>query len=334
MNYLNCIAFHPLFDVWIDTPPVITEQTPNHDSAFQLSEIVFSIETSELTLRISRDGFVFLHSPINEPRGSSDTAEPIDRILSNWNAYLQLLNCFWLLWDAEVTSNQQLDVFTLYELTIREVLRVSCNERGGIAHSSLPPQSRASEFMRRRWSRDAKTLLVPMIQAHPVISRESCERAARKFMFAIKDKHLTIALSSIAKSVSEFKNADYSASAVLAWFVVESVISSIWSDFLEKTNSTREGDAPRISKKRREKLTGRDFTMSIICEALELSDVIETDLLRDIDVARSLRNRVVHQQCRPSNEECRHCILVATKVVKFKWNFEFVPNLGYWAPGL
>lgn len=84
---------------------------------------------------------------------------------------------------------------------------------------------------------------------------------------------------------------------VLAWGVCEQAISREWSNLISS------GPSGDISKDRRSKLTGRDYTASVMVEILEISNRISHDLFRSLEVARKARNHWVHEMRMPKESE-------------------------------
>lgn len=87
---------------------------------------------------------------------------------------------------------------------------------------------------------------------------------------------------------------------VLAWGVCEQMISKLWNEHL----TTRENkDAGSMPKDRRKKLTGRDYTASVMVESLELAGKIDHELYRRLEVARKARNKWAHELRAPKESE-------------------------------
>lgn len=87
---------------------------------------------------------------------------------------------------------------------------------------------------------------------------------------------------------------------VLAWTVCEQLVSEAWKKLVA---DIRTRDPERISKERKEKLVGRDFTASMMVEYLELSGVVDAKLYRMLEVARRARNRWAHDMKTPKDSE-------------------------------
>jgi hypothetical protein len=87
---------------------------------------------------------------------------------------------------------------------------------------------------------------------------------------------------------------------VLAWSVCEQLISEAWRAHIDRIRSN---DPDRVSKERREKLLGRDYTASMMVESLELAGVVDKKLYRMLDVTRRARNKWAHDMKVPKENE-------------------------------
>jgi hypothetical protein len=86
----------------------------------------------------------------------------------------------------------------------------------------------------------------------------------------------------------------FSESVVLSWTVSEKLINVAWKRYLkDKERPTSGGN--RIGKRRREQLTSaRDYTAAVMCEILELSDVLSFPLYEKLSQSRRSRNSWAH----------------------------------------
>ena len=94
---------------------------------------------------------------------------------------------------------------------------------------------------------------------------------------------------------------------VLAWGVCEQLISSAWSKILEDTKSG-EKEPRRMPNDRKNKLSGRDYTASVMVEMLEINGRIDWELYRLLEIARKARNNWAHKMRSPKNSEAIICI--------------------------
>lgn len=99
----------------------------------------------------------------------------------------------------------------------------------------------------------------------------------------------------------------------LGWTVCEQLISLAWRRLL---NGMRDTASDRMSKERRKKLTGRDYTASVMTELLEIHGDIDPELFRMLEVARKARNAWAHEMRSPHEAEIRFCLVAAERLLK------------------
>ena len=88
------------------------------------------------------------------------------------------------------------------------------------------------------------------------------------------------------RGVVSIRGAAFDIALISFWAVIESTMKDLWSHFLiEKT----------LPKKRREFLTGRDITASIMSENLNLHGIIDEQLYSAVSEARKSRNKFMHE---------------------------------------
>lgn len=101
----------------------------------------------------------------------------------------------------------------------------------------------------------------------------------------------------------------------LAWGVCEQLISSAWKKLLEDTKTNGNVDN-RMPKDRRHKLTGRDYTASVMVEMLEINGRIDHDLYRLLEVARKARNKWAHEMRVPKESEVHFCMQAVESLLR------------------
>ncbi|CAL9311985.1 hypothetical protein SUDANB135_04868 [Streptomyces sp. SudanB135_2055] len=110
-------------------------------------------------------------------------------------------------------------------------------------------------------------------------------------------------------SITSFTNHEFSSSLITAWTVCETLLQHHWLTYL----SHREGNP--IASSRKQKLTGRDFTASVVSEALELAGIISLDTLTALDKARKARNAWMHSIKSPNHQDAREAIGLASQML-------------------
>lgn len=91
----------------------------------------------------------------------------------------------------------------------------------------------------------------------------------------------------------------------LGWSVCEQLISILWRRIIDERKSN---DISQMNKDRTNKLTGRDFTASVVVETLEIMGRIDHDLFRLLNIARQARNNWAHSMQPPKESQVRVCM--------------------------
>lgn len=107
----------------------------------------------------------------------------------------------------------------------------------------------------------------------------------------------------------------------LGWGVCEQLISTAWNKLLEETKLS-EGEGDRMPKDRREKLTGRDYTASVMVEMLEINGRIGRELYRLLEIARKARNKWAHEMRVPKDRAGQMCIRAAEMLLRQIWGVQ------------
>ncbi len=126
----------------------------------------------------------------------------------------------------------------------------------------------------------------PIIQRVLFFSKSELEGIINNFKFYVNaDK--TWLLSYLNRFVSHYKDHLFLEAFVTSFFLVEVLINELWDRYLIENNE-------RLNKKRKEYLKGRDITLAIKTNILELNNKISSTLFQRIDNLRGKRNKIVH----------------------------------------
>ena len=98
----------------------------------------------------------------------------------------------------------------------------------------------------------------------------------------------------------------YGESVVAGWTACEQLISIAWTKYLENLPETRP-DKVRFSRDRMKKLSGRDYSASVMVEMLEAAGVINSSTYEHLEFARKARNAWAHAVKTPSETDLHHC---------------------------
>lgn len=108
-------------------------------------------------------------------------------------------------------------------------------------------------------------------------------------------------VASMFQAASRSRDKHFGEAVTLSWTVCEQLVSHAWKHHLAMLQTI--AGTQRITKDRREKLLGRDFTASIMVESLELAGVIDHDLYRRLEIVRKARNKWAHDMRVPKESE-------------------------------
>lgn len=95
-------------------------------------------------------------------------------------------------------------------------------------------------------------------------------------------------------------------SLAIGWTACEQLISNEWKQLLDSSDSNRTADS-KLTRDRKKKLLGRDYTASVMVEMLELHGRLTEKLYKNLEVARKARNNWAHDMAVPSGGEVWAC---------------------------
>lgn len=301
-------------------------------------EEVFSDETDAYALKVSRDGRIMLRVAALEKVREPGPHPPMEEIVQKWGEYLDYLNAFYLLLDSSTIELSSFHYFNLHEITNRDAFCVTY-ENGKSTGENIAIESIASVFQMGRYSSSYRAG-VPIeydsaIMMRQVISIDVIRHASSAFAKVVATAGLAKTLASFAKSLSEFKIGNYETSVVLSWFITEAALSHLWKEHIESLNAEIAEGQKRINRARKDFLTGRDFTISMVSNLLELWGALPHSQFQDIDAVRGFRNKIVHSHSfAPGPTEAQLAIKTAQAMIERLWGLRFTPNLGYSVTGI
>lgn len=109
-------------------------------------------------------------------------------------------------------------------------------------------------------------------------------------------------------ALASFKAHDFSGALITAWTVCETLIENRWKEYVAEQCQS---GAP-LTSARKKLLFGRDYTISIITQILELSHSLDPDMLALLDRVRKRRNEWMHSIKAPTYLEAADSINAAT----------------------
>lgn len=331
-------AFYPSRPFWACSEPDFSSR--EHEGWFhdQMAAEVFSCETDSYTIKICRDGRIMLRIEALEGDQEQDKPTGIEDIVRRWGEYLDFLNAFYLLLDSAMLEVGKFAYFNLHEITNRDAFRVRYEDGKSISEN-IATESIASVFQMGRYPSSYLHGVPiehdPKITMRRVVAIEVIQRASTMFASVITSPGSEKDLASFAKGLGEYKVGNYETSLVLAWFITEGSIAKLWERHLHSLNREYENGQKRINRERNDLLVGRDFTISIVSNLLELWDILPNPLFKDIDAVRKFRNQIVHKlRYVPNATDTQLSLKTAQAMIERMWNISFLPNLSYSVSGI
>jgi len=334
MRPYSFTSFYPSAPIWVGSAVDFSDQRGKNWFFDRMSEATYSMETDKYSVKIARDGRIMIRIEALE-RTAKDTEFflPIAEAIDKWVGYLNYLNAFYLLLDSSSVEVARCRHFDFHEITTRDVFRTSF-EDGKFQGEVIASTSIASVFQRARYRSyylEGESLQrSPLIEWRSIVPVEIFEHACALFAHVIASEELSVTLATFAKSVSEYRNGNYEVSIVLAWFIVEKIINRLWGTYIDGFNEVSGSEQKRITKKRREFLTGREVSAGLMSNLLELQGILSPAQLQEIDQVRNFRNKIVHgADFSPRNEEAGSAIKMARSMVERFLGIRITPNLSF-----
>lgn len=332
------VGFYTSRPFWAGDPPIDLETSLTIETQAQfcelMSAIIFSYETDSIRFCVCKDGMLLVHVKKLE-RESEKIENDFEFEIENklWGQYLDYINCLYLLLDSVLVEIKHISYFNLSEVTNRDVIRLQL-EDGRCVGQSIAHEGVASVYQMSRYMLTPDTSTGIFFRQS--LSKDIFDVLFVKYSIATADQSLLRSLAEVAKSLSEYKFGNYSTSLVLAWFVIESTLVRLWNKFLDTRNCDFADGTRRISKDRKSTLTGRDYTISIISNLLELSGIVPFKTFQDINAVRGFRNKVVHgdSSFNCGTKQCQQAIELALHLILEGTGLKVLPNYGRSMPGL
>jgi len=154
--------------------------------------------------------------------------------IRKWFFYTTHINCLYLLLDSFVLEKLRVAYFSIEEVTIQNVNVVSAPGSTG----SINPLRRTDVTVS-----PSNRLPVP---------KRILEQINESFGATTSDFEQVYVLSEAAKSLALYKQADFTTSFVLSWFLLERFIEACWKRYLEAENKELDHGQKRITVDRKQ----------------------------------------------------------------------------------
>jgi hypothetical protein len=253
-----------------------------------------------IAVHCRRDGLIILEVKSTEDEIAKLKTSNTLTETKVWSQYLNYANAFQLVLDSHIFKELKKPHLLLTELSVREIARIELDQAElKLKRSSFAAFSYAESlhqiYSRYQFIDPNKRPLHnpkgdPALYDRFVLPKSILLQAGQDFLEVASSSEKLNTMARLSKSVSEFKIGNFEFALISGWFILESLANRRWAAYL--TSVTDGSD--RFPKPRRDFLTGRDFTISVTTNVLELLRQISSDRFRTIDGLRKKRNRIVH----------------------------------------
>ncbi|MFJ8566973.1 hypothetical protein [Streptomyces sp. NPDC093514] len=277
----------------IEEPPFDVRAIP-HDDFFE--ELHSWTTDHGITVSAHRGGAImFDFSGFSEAGWSEeDGLNHISSLIEATQARVKIINAFSLsLHSARATSeNLATDVFHIGPRSLFHIY--SGDVASGMGGDGLRylPQPVAGGYIRD-------------LYRHGVVRKSSLDLAVDTLNFIIGHEcNNSLDLAGLLNdSLNSYRNHEFAPSLITAWTICETLLQRQWDSYIAARGVK--------GRSRRDKLTGRDFTASIVSEVLNLAEVIDADSLASLDRVRKARNAWMHSIKNPTHGDAAAAIELA-----------------------
>lgn len=305
-------GFYPQAAFWAVEAPDLEDVEKIWATSFRRAEKLFERKLSEVVLRyrgqgydlkICRDGLFLLKSFVPQDERANYKVSLI------WS--LEVFNSIFLLLNSACLGLYDWKYFGWEEVTINQVLPFT--SRGKYNFPAVIITSLQSDYIFHR-RLNFYNAGEPLSSNHRLdrgdVPREVLEQVGRNLRKCGSDQQKLKVLAQINRSIAQYSIFNYSSALVLAWFLIERFLVARWQTYFRSKN--RKGKLPRVSRDREKILLGRDYTISVVSNILELADILDSDLFSKINLVRKMRNNIVHENQEATQSGC----LTAYKILE------------------
>lgn len=290
-----------------------------------MEEQMFIYEDETLDLRLCRDGRFLLRLKL---LSGKDSLMSFLGSMKTISAYVKNVNALALIFESVFIKETKNYYFETKELTNQECFGVRY-ENGKWAGESV---QQLEKFQHARMGLNIgpfpNPAMQPIFLMRPIVSLEIVQETANIYKTIFANEWLISLVSSLNKSISEYKIANYDTALVLSWFIIESIISDKWAQWIASKEEKIPG---RINRERKKRLQGRDYPISVRLNIMEMNEVISLELYQMLDKVRANRNSIVHREkdywCSP--EDAQSAIQAANTLIQTHFDLELHLNLSF-----
>lgn len=284
----DCAGFYYWPPMWIGAPPV---ETASELSAALMNAVAFSGELScGIRLKASKQALFVFDFGRWVPGSASLSKAPHhnweERVFARMRFMNLFLACFYtaILRSAKRTTEKMFIDYSTYAAArsfTTDLGQLQCDMR---THYVIEAA--------QEWHAKYKDICDVVSE---IIVGDAFALTEAAFS---KDQDTSILAELLLHSFYLYDSGKYEASHIAAWTIAERCLHQRWETqlrALDAQHSTAGPEGKFINSERKQKLTGRDFTASIISEYLSLSGIISLERYKQISSVRQTRNEWLHK---------------------------------------
>lgn len=252
---------------------------------------VYTCEISERKIIIKSDGFLGI--AINET---------MDRLLEGTELYksIKVLNFFFSVFIVN-------DIF-IKSVQGSEFVQTTYLPEKDFLGESYRSHSKSEELFQERHK---AVDLEEFKKRRRVIPIKELKQIVNLTNNLISNEKVVDSLNLLIHSFTNLTKGEINQSFILSWTIIEQFINYKWDSLL---------NSKQISGRRKEKLTGRDYTASVKTEILNLFDIIKENDYIVLNKLRKKRNKFIHEIENISNEIAQESLNLALIYSKTRVN--------------
>ncbi|HUW83634.1 MAG TPA: hypothetical protein VMZ31_12650 [Phycisphaerae bacterium] len=301
----DCAGFYHWPPLWIGAPPV--EQGGDFTPAVMNAEVFSATLQCGVSLKVSRQGLFVFDFAQWGPGSSALANNPLDnweeRVFTRMRVMNLFLACFY-------TSVHRIQKSTSGKLFIDYTTYIAARS------FALDPRHVECDLRTRSVIKDAEAWHRRFKPVCTTVPGKVLHAAAEMTDAAIAQGFPGVAVLAelLLHAFYLHESGKYEGSHITAWTIAERCLRELWKTHLGQLDSQYTGadsEEKFINSERKQKLTGGDFTASVISEKLSLAGVLPCDRYKLVSQVRKTRNAWLHDLHAIGREDAGKAIVLA-----------------------
>ena len=313
-------------------PPVFVDNNKSNDTLTNenLKDFFLTFKTDKVEIKIRRDGLILVSSEalsnkihsFREKGFSEETSHNWSENEQAWEGYLKIFNIINV--QLECAQHNVRDhsfyFFQLKEISRKDVTRITF--QNNIARKQLWYGNEPVHSFILRANLDSKIIKDRGLKERLKVPSIIFEELLKLVEITDFESDNSIYFHDLGRILCRFHEEDYRGSFLLGWIFLEEYFVHEWSKLIASLDEYLIDGRKRINKRRRQRLEGLDYTISVIIEQLELMTILSFEDYSAITELRVIRNDIIHKGYRPIKKDATKMINVVRKYFEDKIGYE------------